>query len=315
MKILGLSCGRKLGNSELLTIEALTAAKNLGVDVELIRLSDLSIKPCKGCLSCIKSYSMNNVIPGKCVIKDDVQWFSDRLLDADGVIIASPIYTGQPSGYFRLLCDRMGPTHDVGFQLFSKHKGNKMVDERFFKPRVAGTIVAGGAVECDQQLALPTLQESFLSSMIIPVVDHFAATNVSAARQVLLNDKHMKRAANLGRNVAKSLGNTIDNVKFLGDNPGICPVCHENILFVGRKKSVVCPICGIKGIIELDGDEVKVIYTQEEIRSSRRISIETRIQHIIDIGDWHEDFETGSEKVESKFKKYKSFNNYAKPQK
>jgi multimeric flavodoxin WrbA len=56
MKILGLSCGRKLGNSEILLIEALMAAKELNIDVEIIRMHDLKLKPCKGCLSCKKLF-------------------------------------------------------------------------------------------------------------------------------------------------------------------------------------------------------------------------------------------------------------------
>jgi len=316
MKILGLSCGRKLGNSELLVIESLMAAKehDKNIDVELLRLWDLKLKPCKGCLTCVKSYLSNDGPPGKCAINDDdIAWFSDKLLDADGVIIATPIYTGEHHGYFRVLSDRMGPTHDVAFQLYAKNKGNTLVDERFFKPRVAGTMAVGGGMECDLQLALPTLQESFLSSMMIPVVDHFTAVGASEARQVLLNDNTMKRAVELGRNVAKSLGSTINEAKFIGDNPGICPVCHENVLLVGKKQPVVCPLCGIKGTIKLEGDEIKVVFPEEEIKDCRRISIETRIQHIIDIGDWHQDFYNRAEEAKRKFKKYKSFKYYAKP--
>ena len=51
MKLLGLGAGRKMGNSEILLKEALIAAEETGVQVELLRLHDLNIKHCIGCIS------------------------------------------------------------------------------------------------------------------------------------------------------------------------------------------------------------------------------------------------------------------------
>ena len=49
MNVLGLSCDRQMGNSEILMKEALMGAKEVsGAEVEIIRLMDLSIKPCDG---------------------------------------------------------------------------------------------------------------------------------------------------------------------------------------------------------------------------------------------------------------------------
>lgn len=39
MKILGLTCGRKMSNSEILVKEALMGAEELGAEVELVRLN------------------------------------------------------------------------------------------------------------------------------------------------------------------------------------------------------------------------------------------------------------------------------------
>ena len=46
MKVLGLTCGRRLSNTEILVKEALMGAEEMGVEVEIVRLMDLSIKPC-----------------------------------------------------------------------------------------------------------------------------------------------------------------------------------------------------------------------------------------------------------------------------
>ena len=50
-KIIGLSTGRKNGNSEILLKEALMAAEELGVESDIIRAMDLRVKPCTGCES------------------------------------------------------------------------------------------------------------------------------------------------------------------------------------------------------------------------------------------------------------------------
>jgi len=53
MKLLGISAGRRLGNSEILLKEALMAAEETsGIDVEIVRLHDLKIKFCTGCEMC-----------------------------------------------------------------------------------------------------------------------------------------------------------------------------------------------------------------------------------------------------------------------
>jgi hypothetical protein len=45
-KIIGLSCGRKNGNSEFLLKEAAMGAEELGVETEIIRAAELTVKPC-----------------------------------------------------------------------------------------------------------------------------------------------------------------------------------------------------------------------------------------------------------------------------
>jgi len=51
-KIIGLSCGRKNGNSEILLKEACMAAEEVGIKTEIIRTIGLNMKPCRGCEAC-----------------------------------------------------------------------------------------------------------------------------------------------------------------------------------------------------------------------------------------------------------------------
>jgi multimeric flavodoxin WrbA len=92
MKILGLTFGRKLSNTEILVKEALIGAEEMGVEVEIVRLMDLNIKPCTGCNACVISLFEKGGA-GDCVIKDDdFKIIDDRILECDGITIGSPVY-------------------------------------------------------------------------------------------------------------------------------------------------------------------------------------------------------------------------------
>lgn len=99
MKVLGISCSlRKGGNTEILVKEALAGAREAGAEDELLTLVGKEIKPCDGCLSCSKT--------GKCHINDDMQQVYKKLLEADGIIIGTPVYFWFMAGQTKVLLDR-----------------------------------------------------------------------------------------------------------------------------------------------------------------------------------------------------------------
>jgi multimeric flavodoxin WrbA len=99
MNIIGIACSpRKDGNTDILIKEALTGAKDSGAKTELITIRDNEIKPCDGCGSCANT--------GVCHIKDDMQIIYKKMLDADGIILATPVYFWTVSGQAKVLIDR-----------------------------------------------------------------------------------------------------------------------------------------------------------------------------------------------------------------
>ena len=100
MKILGLvGSYRKLGNTEVLIREALMSAAEMGAEVEMLRLTDLNIKPCKGCMACVFKKA-------DCKIEDDANFLFSKLFEADGIILGSPIYIFGPAGIIKMIQDR-----------------------------------------------------------------------------------------------------------------------------------------------------------------------------------------------------------------
>jgi multimeric flavodoxin WrbA len=97
--VLGISGSpRRNGNSELLIREFIRGAEVNGHETELIILSELKISPCTSCGSCQKS--------GKCVINDDMQLMYKKLLEADCIVFASPIYFCGVSAQLKSFIDR-----------------------------------------------------------------------------------------------------------------------------------------------------------------------------------------------------------------
>lgn len=99
MKVIGISASPRLkGNSDLLLREALAGAASVGAQTEYIRLCDLKIAPCVECNSCRGT--------GRCRIEDDYQMVLSKLLEADRLIFATPIFFMTVCAQAKILIDR-----------------------------------------------------------------------------------------------------------------------------------------------------------------------------------------------------------------
>ena len=112
MKILGISSGTFNGSNDAMCKEALMGAVEAGAEIEFINLHKLNIKHCTGCIACVKA-----LMGGKgriCALQDDFLWLLDKMLDADGIMMASPIFENGVPGIIHTICDRFGPSMDRG---------------------------------------------------------------------------------------------------------------------------------------------------------------------------------------------------------
>src|SRR4030043_1736865 len=99
MKVLGIfGSPRRGGNTELLLEEALRGAEKEGAKVERLYLSEFTITPCKECHGCDNT--------GNCVIMDDIGKIYPKLLEADIIILASPIFFYGVTAWAKALIDR-----------------------------------------------------------------------------------------------------------------------------------------------------------------------------------------------------------------
>ncbi len=89
---------REKGNSSVLADKVAEGARDVGATTESISLHRLDIHPCRGCDTCRRTQA--------CVIKDDMQGLYPKLLAAEAVVLASPIYWFTMNGQMKTFIDR-----------------------------------------------------------------------------------------------------------------------------------------------------------------------------------------------------------------
>ena len=89
---------RKKGNTEFLLDSALDEAQRNGAAVSKLTLREMTIGPCDGCGACFKT--------GECIIKDDMEKVYSEMIQADGIIWATPVYFWSMTGLTKLVMDR-----------------------------------------------------------------------------------------------------------------------------------------------------------------------------------------------------------------
>ena len=119
VKVLGIvGTPIRKGNCEVYLEEALKAAESIGpVETELIHLQDYRIEYCIGCDKCLRNVHKKqkevgfDVIPVpiegyNCTIKDDMEILHHKMLEADGIILAAPVYIASLPGQVKTFIDR-----------------------------------------------------------------------------------------------------------------------------------------------------------------------------------------------------------------
>lgn len=94
------SSPRKGGNSDILSDEFAKGAKEAGHEVEKIYVKDMNLHYCTGCGYCVGN-------KGKCSQKDDMDQAKEKLLAADTIVFATPVYFYTMCGQLKTFIDRI----------------------------------------------------------------------------------------------------------------------------------------------------------------------------------------------------------------
>lgn len=310
MKILGISGGQRDGSNDSMCKEALMAAKEQGAEVEFIRLHDLNLKYCTGCVAC--SVSLVSGKGNRCSIKDDdFNWLLDKMLDADGIIIVTPIFEKGASGIFHTVMDRFGPRTDRGMNMIAakiaEEQGVPYNQPRILQDKVISYIGIGGSdwatrIQCDHAIHALSPGWKIIDNEVFPW-----------SKTIILEDEKVARVHEIGKNLADA-AKDIENAKYQG-KPGICPHCHNNNFFMAPgTTNAVCCQCGIEGQFEVKDGAIHFTFDDKWYELAHD-TLSGKFKH----GDDIRENETGNfakkktDEYKARVAKYKDFITATKP--
>lgn len=100
MKVLLINGSPRVGgNTSIALGEMEKIFQQEGIQVETVQVGDKAIRGCVACLSCMEK--------GKCVFDDLVNETAPKFAEADGLVIASPVYYASANGTLISFIDRL----------------------------------------------------------------------------------------------------------------------------------------------------------------------------------------------------------------
>lgn len=161
---------RKGGNSETLADAFIRGARDAGNQVEKVCLYDKTIGFCKGCLACNKTH--------RCVVHDDADTIAQKMLTADVLVFATPIYYYEMCGQMKTMLDRANPLYDSDYRFRAVYMLSTAAEDEesvpvraenglqgwidcFPKAHLAGTVFAGGVDEKGAVEGHPALNRAY----------------------------------------------------------------------------------------------------------------------------------------------------------
>ena len=223
-KILGIIASpRRLGNGEILVKEAAAAAVE-NAELELVRLAELNIRPCKACYSCLMP-------DHPCPLDDDLYSLLGKLKHADGLIFSAPCYALGPAGMTKLFGDRI--------IALAQH-----IEDLAHKPAV---IITTAGIKGWEGYTLTSIVANmrFLGFEVKDAQMFLGALPGEA----LENPQALERVRLLGASLF---------ARPRQPKNGECPTCWSDLWKFPEPNHAVCPLCGQEATIIAGADGISV---------------------------------------------------------
>ncbi len=176
VSIIGSPHGEK-GNTGKLLGEVLKGAEREGAACETIVLRGNSVKPCMGCDQCHKK--------GHCPQKDEFESIKEKMLAADGVILATPNYIFQVSGQLKVFLDRC----------------SSLIHCMALEGKYGACVVTSGGGD---ELPIVQYLYHFLIVSGVTPIDAVWATMGTSEPDTQVSEENRKQAYSLGRTLVKA---------------------------------------------------------------------------------------------------------------
>ena len=182
MKIVAINGSpRKNGNTALLLDTVRKEVEAAGVEFQVFQPGP-NVHPCMACYNCLDTGSL------RCVRDDDgVNDIIAACIEADGILLASPVYHSGMSGSMKCVVDRLMLAAGCGVNQLHHKVGGALC-----------TLRRSGGMETYQQL-LGTMDAM---EMIVVTADYWGAVHGAEKGEAARDTEGMDVAAQLGRNMA-----------------------------------------------------------------------------------------------------------------
>ena len=145
--IVGICGSPRNGATEHVLQEALNTLTTMGFKTTFFTVRGKKIGFCTHCNHCLKHK--------ECIIKDDMNTVYSLLKEADGIIVATPVYNGGVSAQTKALLDRC--------------RALLAANPKVFKHKVGMAIAVGGDRIGGQELAIQQIHTFYIMNGAIPV--------------------------------------------------------------------------------------------------------------------------------------------------
>lgn len=115
------------GNTALILNPFLEGLKAAGAEVKVFLTKAMTVHPCQG------EYNCWFKTPGQCLQEDDMQTCLPELMEANVLVLATPLYVDGMTGPLKTVVDRMIPLGDPKFEMredHCRHPGRSAVKDR-----------------------------------------------------------------------------------------------------------------------------------------------------------------------------------------
>jgi multimeric flavodoxin WrbA len=173
---------RKEGNTRLALATVLEEIAAKGIDTEIVSLAGKKLHGCRACFKCYEKQDKH------CALNDDdVNACIDKMLEADAIIIGSPVYFASMTTETKALIDRAGIVAKGNGEMFARKVGAAVS-----VARRAGAVVTFDEIN----------RFFFISNMIVPGSCYWNVGFGLAPGDVAKDAEGMTTFKTLGQNIA-----------------------------------------------------------------------------------------------------------------
>jgi multimeric flavodoxin WrbA len=193
MKVLGISASpRENSNSDMLLRQVLSGASSAGAEAEYLRLCKFNIAPCSACGACYAT--------GECPVEDDFQAVLPKMLAADRIVFATPIFFMSVCAQAKILIDR------CQCLWASKYILNRPVVKPRQTQRLAMVIAVGGKKGGKAFDCIRLIMKYYLDTLDMGYFANLFVSNADEAGKIADNAEAMQEAVRLGKELVLAAG-------------------------------------------------------------------------------------------------------------